>query len=395
MKFKILAQSKKSFARAGEIETSHGKIQTPIFMPVGTVGSVKGINPDELKQMGADIILGNTYHLYLRPGDKFIKKAGGLHKFINWDRPILTDSGGFQVFSLGLRDNKYEIKSKNKSFSSLVKFKKDGVDFKSFIDGSKHYFSPEKVIDIQLNFGSDIMMVLDICTEFPASYARAKQAMEKTHYWAKKASDYFDKLKSKNPENRKHSLFGIVQGSTYKDLREESLKYISSLNFDGIAVGGVSVGEGKKHMYEVMNWTGPKLPQDKPRYIMGIGEPEDIIEAVKNGFDMFDCVLPTRLARHGVVWVSDKQQGLSNKQKWEKIKFKKLDLRKASARNDFKPIQEGCECYACKNNFSRAYIAHLLKENEILGLRLASEHNLYFLLNLTREIRKDILAGRF
>lgn len=386
MKFKVLKQSKKSHARAGEIETAHGVIHTPIFMPVGTVGSVKGISPDELREMDADIILGNTYHLYLRPGDKFIKKAGGLHKFINWDRPILTDSGGFQVFSLGLRDSKYDLKNKEESFKSLVKFKRNGVDFKSFIDGSKHYFSPEKVVDIQLNFGSDIMMVLDICTEFPATYDRARKAMESTHRWAKQAIDYYRKL-TPYPLQLKtdtSALFGIVQGSVYKDLREESINYISNLNFDGIAVGGVSVGEGKKHMYEVMKWTGSKLPQDKPRYIMGIGEPEDIIEAVKNGFDMFDCVLPTRLARHGVVWLEK-----------SKNEFDKLDLRKASARNDLNPIQKGCGCYACKSNFSRAYIAHLIKENEILGLRLASEHNLYFLLNLTREIRKDILEGKF
>jgi len=369
MKFKVSKQSKKSAARIGEMVTDHGVIKTPVFMPVGTVGSVKGMSPEELNSLDAEIILGNTYHLYLRPGDKFIKKAAGLHKFINWNKPILTDSGGYQVFSLGGDKN-------------LVKIKDNGVEFRSHLDGSKHYFTPEKVIDIQTNLGSDIMMVLDVCTEFPASYNRAKKTMEITHAWAKKAIDYYQKLMTDNLQHktRRGAIFGIIQGSIYKNLREESLKYISSLPFDGVAVGGVSVGEGKTHMYNAMRWTGAKLPSNKPRYIMGIGEPEDIVEAVKNGFDMFDCVLPTRLARHGVVWIHKKS----------KFKFDKLDLRKGKFKEDLGPIEAGCKCYACKNKFSRAYLAHLIKEKEILGIRLTTMHNLYFLIDLVKNLRKDI-----
>lgn len=369
--FKIIKQSKKSHARLGEMVTNHGVIKTPVFMPVGTVGSVKGVSPEELNELDAEIILGNTYHLYLRPGDKFIKKAQGLHKFINWDKPILTDSGGFQVFSLGA--NMVEKGNFPGGGKSLVKIKDNGVEFRSFLDGSKHYFTPEKVIDIQTNLGSDIMMVLDVCTEFPASHSRAKEAMDITHAWAKKAIDYYAKNK------RRGALFGIVQGSTYKDLRAESLRYISSLPFDGVAVGGVSVGEGKAHMYNAMRWTGANLPSGKPRYIMGIGEPEDIVEAVKNGFDMFDCVLPTRLARHGVVWINK-----------TKNKFQKLDLRKGKFKEDLEPIEKGCECYACKNKFSRAYIAHLIKQREILGIRLTTMHNIHFIINLVKNLREDI-----
>lgn len=368
MNFKILHKSKKSNARIGELETAHGKITTPVFMPVGTLGAVKTLTPDELKEIGAEIILGNTYHLYLRPGDKFIKKAKGLHKFIGWDRPILTDSGGYQVFSLG------ESKAK------LAKIINDGVEFQSHIDGSKHFFTPEKVIDIQRNLGSDIMMVLDVCTEFPATHKRAQKTMEITHRWAKRAIDYWTHLKAK--KLKPNLLFGIVQGGTYKDLRKESTKYISSLNFDGIAVGGVSVGEGKKHMYDAMRWTGPNLPENKPHYIMGIGEPEDIVEAVKNGFDMFDCVLPTRLARHGVVWVN------------KKSKFEKLDLRKSKYKEDLKSLDKDCLCYTCRKGFSRAYLSHLIREHEILGARLLTIHNIHFLINLVKKLRSEIANGK-
>lgn len=388
-KFKIQKQSQKSLARIGEMQTNHGIVKTPVFMPVGTVGSVKGISPQELNEMNAEIILGNTYHLYLRPGDELIKKFGGLQKFIGWNKPMLTDSGGFQVFSLG---------------ENLVKIKENGVEFRSFIDGSKHFFTPEKVIDIQNNLGSDIMMVLDVCTEFPATHNRASEAMKITHQWAKTAKNYYNKLKVYGSSHKAKigALFGIIQGSVYRDLRQESVKFISSLDFDGIAVGGVSVGEGKKHMYEIMRFCGPKLPVDKPHYIMGIGEPEDIIEAVKNGFDMFDCVLPTRLARHGVVWIYNNSKlstksGSANSGKCQvpKMRFKKIDLRKAAMRKDFGPIDKNCTCYACKNGFSRAYIAHLIKEKEILGIRLTSIHNLHFLIDLVSKIRQEIENGKF
>lgn len=370
MNFKIKKQSEKSLARLGEIETAHGKIQTPVFMPCGTVGAVKGISPEELNEIGFEIILGNTYHLYLRPGDENIKKMGGLQKFINWHKPILTDSGGYQVFSLG--KNYEEYGSKNKT--SLTEVTQRGVWFRSHLDGSKHLFTPEKVIEIQKNLGSDIMMVLDECTEHPATHVRAKASMLQTHRWAERANKYWQE----NGKD-KQALFGIVQGSTFKDLREESVKFISNLDFDGIAVGGVSVGEGKTNMYKVIEWVAPLLPKDKPHYLMGIGEPEDIIFAVNHGFDMFDCVLPTRLARHGTVWITSDYK-----------KFSKIDLRKSKFVLDKNPIMKGCQCPTCKAGYSRSYLSHLIREKEMLGMRLLSIHNLYFLQNLVYKLREGI-----
>ncbi|KKQ74233.1 MAG: Queuine tRNA-ribosyltransferase [Berkelbacteria bacterium GW2011_GWB1_38_5] len=378
-KFKITKKSKKNLARSGVLILPHGKVETPVFMPCATRGSVKGISQAELKQLGYKIILSNTYHLYLRPGDEQIKNLGGLQKFINWKKPILTDSGGYQVFSLGKNFRSYSDEEK---LSSLVNVKKDGAWFKSHLDGSKHFFSPEKVIDIQKNLGSDIMMVLDECTEFPASKKRAAESMEMTHLWAQKSIEYWQSFK-----NSYQALFGIIQGSTYKDLRKKSAEYISSLGFDGLAVGGVSVGEGKRHMYQVMKWIGPLLPADKPHYLMGVGEPEDIIEAVKWGFDMFDCVLPSRLGRHGTVWVtSDWPLDLAR----GKNKFTKIDLRKTQFRKDKKIIMKGCGCEACKQGYSRAYISHLIREKEMLGMRLASIHNLWIISTLMDKIRKSI-----
>jgi queuine tRNA-ribosyltransferase len=377
MKFKITQQSKNSLARTGVLETAHGKIETPVFMPVGTNGSVKGISMQEIQDLGYKLILGNTYHLYLKPGDELINKMGQLQKFINWSGAMLTDSGGYQVFSLGQNYESYG-KTAETSLSQVVK---RGVWFRSHLDGSKHLFTPEKVIDIQRNLGSDIMMVLDECTEFPATHERAEKSMTGTHRWAKEASEYWMKLKAENPKLKENqALFGIVQGSTYQDLREQSAKYISSLDFDGIAVGGVSVGEGKDHMYQVMRWTGPLLPKDKPHYLMGIGEPEDIIEAVKHGFDMFDCVLPTRLGRHGTVWITEDWQ-----------KFPKIDLRKSKFREDLGPIMEGCGCPACSAGYTRSYLSHLIRSSEMLGMRLASLHNLWFLYELMRKIRANEL----
>jgi len=360
MQFKITKQSKNSLARAGIIKTAHGEIQTPAFMPCATVGAVKGVSPQELEELGFELILANTYHLYLRPGEKLIKKIGGLQKFMNWNKPILTDSGGYQVFSLGR--------------ASLARVAKDGVWFQSHLDGSKHLFTPEKVIEIQKDLGSDIMMVLDECTEYPATKERAKKSMEMTHQWAKQAINY--KLKNLGSGQ---ALFGIIQGSVFRDLRLESAKFISSLPFDGIAVGGVSVGEGKDHMYKVMRWLGPVLSLDKPHYLMGVGEPEDLIEGVKNGFDLFDCVLPTRLARHGTVWVTSD---------WNR--FSKIDLTKAVYHQDSRPIMEHCGCPTCKNGFSRAYISHLIKEKEMLGMRLLTLHNLFILRNLLYNLRRRI-----
>lgn len=362
-KFKIIKKATDSLARAGIIQTSHGRFQTPAFMPCATVGAVKGISSEELISLDYEIILANTYHLYLRPGEKEIKKIGGLHRFMNWRGPILTDSGGYQVFSLG--------KNFENGQGSLVKISRDGAWFKSHLDGSKHFFTPEKVIEIQKDLGADIIMVLDECTEYPATRKRAKESMKMTLHWAKRAIDYSQRF-----PNPKQALFGIVQGSIYQDLRAHSVQFISSLPFDGIAVGGVSVGEGKKNMYKVMRWLGPLLPKDKPHYLMGVGEPADIIEAVKWGFDMFDCVLPTRLGRHGTVWVT------SN---WKN--FPKLDLKKSQYRSDKKVIMKDCRCPACKNGYSRAYISHLIKANEMLGGRLASLHNLWLINELIQRLR--------
>lgn len=454
--FQIIEKAKFSKARIGELETVHGKIKTPVFMPVGTLGSVKSVSPDELRELGAEIILGNTYHLYLRPGEKLVKKFGGLQKFNGWNGPILTDSGGFQIFSLGSRlssrvpniisrrgdfmdsgqarmtDRDCSAVARNDNQkSSLVKITEKGAEFRSHIDGSKHFFTPEKVIDIQLALGSDIIMVLDVCTEYPATHKRAKETMEITHGWAKRSIEYFNTKflisnfprpqrlsvamagrqfpnKSRIPKSKTNYelrvasykkrplLFGIVQGSTYKDLRIESARYISSLGFDGIAVGGVSVGEGKTNMKKVMGWVSPILPEDKPHYLMGIGEPEDIVCAIKYGFDMFDCVLPTRLGRHGVVWVNNlkcKSQNAKSQFKIKNYRFQKIDLRKSKFREDKNILDKNCGCYSCKNGFARAYIRHLIREHEMLGFRLASIHNLHFIISLVEKIRKEIRSN--
>ena len=411
--FKIIKSDKKTSARLGILKTSHGDIKTPAFMPVGTLGTVKTTTPDELNELGADIILGNTYHLYLRPGDQEIKKLGGLHKFMRWDKPILTDSGGFQVFSLGKSIRPISPISP----IPLVKITPDGVWFRSHLDGSKHFFTPEKVINIQRNLGSDIMMILDECTPFPATKKYATEAMNRTHDWALKSLKAFQSIRHIDPIRLiSPLLFGIIQGSTFKNLREQSAKYISSLPFDGIAIGGVSVGEGKKEMYRVLDWVMPIINKsqitnhklqtnsksqiqnskhlgfgawdlgfNKPRavYLMGVGTPEDILEAVERGVDMFDCVLPTRLARHGAVWVKEK-------------KFSgKLNLLNSSNKSYPDPIMSDCSCYACRNGFSRAYIHHLLKENEVLGIRLTTLHNLHFILDLMSQIRDNISKGTF
>lgn len=354
-RFELLKESDECKARLGKIYTNHGVIETPIFMPVGTKATVKAMTPEELKELDAQIILSNTYHLFLRPGDKLIKEAGGLHKFMNWNRPILTDSGGFQVFSLG----------------KLRKIKEEGVDFRSHIDGSKQFISPEKAMEIQNNLGSDIMMAFDECVPYPASYEYTKKSMERTTRWAKRCKDAH-----KNPDNQ--ALFGIVQGGMYEDLRRESVKQITELDFPGYAVGGLSVGEPRDLMCEVMDYTVDLLPKDKPRYLMGVGTPDYLFEAVERGIDMADCVLPTRMARHGAFLTSKGQ----------------LTIKNAKYKNDFSPIDEKCNCYTCRN-FSRAYIRHLFNEKEILGARLASIHNLFFLINLMKSIRISIRENNF
>ena len=352
--YTLLKEDDKSNARAGTLHTTRGDVQTPVFMPVGTLGSVKSISPDELKEIGAQIILSNTYHLYLRPGHELVKEAGGLHDFINWDRPMLTDSGGFQVFSL----------------NELCKITEDGASFRSHIDGSPHFLSPERVMEIEIALGADIAMVFDECSPYPADRKRVEQAMERTHRWAKRCLE--------SHEHPQQGLFGIVQGGMFKDLRLQSAAEISSMDFPGIAIGGLSVGEPKEMMYEVMDYTVPALPKEKPRYLMGVGSPDCLVEGVARGIDMFDCVLPTRIARNGTVMVP----------------WGKLVIRNAEYARDFRPIDENCGCYACRN-FSRAYIRHLIKCNEILGMRLTTIHNLYYLINLMKDMRQAILEDNF
>lgn len=353
-KFELIKESKECKARLGKITTPHGDIETPVFMPVGTKGTVKAMTPEELKELKAEIILGNTYHLYLRPGHELVKEAGGLHRFMNWDGPILTDSGGFQVFSLG----------------DLRKIKEEGVEFRSHIDGSKHFISPEKSMEIQNFLGSDIMMAFDECAPYPADYEYVKKSMERTTRWAKRCKDYHQNTESQ-------ALFGIVQGGMYKDLRIESAKQITDIGFPGYAIGGLSVGEPRDLMCEVMDYTVDLLPKDKPRYLMGVGSPDYLFDAVISGIDMADCVLPTRIARNGTVLTS----------------HGKLVIKNAEYKRDFGKLDPECNCYTCQN-YSRAYIRHLFNVDEILAARLATIHNLYFLIKLMENIRTAIKEDR-
>ncbi len=368
-KFSFELEKEDGKARIGKITTAHGEIETPVFMPVGTRASVKTASPDEVKDLGAQILLGNTYHLYLRPGTDIIKKHGGLHKFMGWNGPILTDSGGFQVFSLGFG-------SKNRKNERLVKIKDDGVEFRSHIDGSKHFFSPESVIKMQKEIGADIMMAFDECAPADADHNYARKAMERTHRWADECIADNEKIKPLYGYGQ--SLFGIVQGVVYKDLRIESAKFITNRNFDGIAIGGLAVGESEKVRNEMIETVMPYLPKDKPRYLMGIGFPQDILNAIERGADMFDCVLPTRLARNGTLWTYEG----------------KLSILNAKYSKDLNPIEKDCGCYACQN-FTRSYILHLVKESEVLGIRLTTIHNLHFMMRFMEDIRNSIKENKF
>ncbi|HBM75518.1 MAG TPA: tRNA guanosine(34) transglycosylase Tgt [Clostridiaceae bacterium] len=352
--YELIKESSDCSGRLGIIHTPHGTIDTPVFMPVGTQATVKGMTPEELKYIGAQIILSNTYHLYLRPGEKLIEKAGGLHKFMNWDRTILTDSGGFQIFSL----------------SSLRDIKEEGVTFKSHLDGSRHFISPEKAVAIQNSLGSDIMMCLDECLPYPCEKEYASRALGRTIRWAKRC-------KKAHIDTEKQSLFGIIQGGMYKELRERSVSEMVDMDFPGYSIGGLSIGEPKSMMYEVLDWIAPLLPSNKPRYLMGVGSPDCLIEGAMRGIDMFDCVLPTRIARNGTVFTS----------------HGKLVVRNAEYAEDFLPLDEECDCYTCRN-YSRAYIRHLFKAREMLGARLATIHNLYFLIKLMEKIRQAIKDDR-
>ncbi len=361
LKLNIESKDPNSKARSGWFETDHGIVKTPIFMPVGTQGTVKAVDQYYLEnEIKAQIVLSNTYHLYLRPGTEILETADGLHKFMNWNKPILTDSGGYQVFSL----------------SELRKLKSNGVEFRSHLDGSKHFFTPEKVINIQRSIGSDIMMVLDECAPYPCEYDYAKKSVELTSNWAILNKEAFEN--SKPLYGHKQYQFGIIQGSIYKDLREKSANDLLKLDFDSYAIGGLAVGEPTEQMYELVDFTTELMPEDRPRYLMGVGRPENILESIARGVDMFDCVMPTRNARNSNVFT------------WNGT----LSMRNAKYKDDFNPLDKNCNCYTCRN-YTRAYLRHLFIAEEILALQLASIHNLYFYLDLVTQARKQIKDGNF
>ncbi len=354
LKYEIKNKCSKTSARTGVIHTPHGDIETPIFMPVGTLATVKFLSPEDLDKIGAEIILANTYHLWLRPNDDVLKQIGGVHKFMNYHKPMLTDSGGFQVFSL----------------SKTRKITEEGVTFKSHLDGSKLFLTPEKAIQIQNNIGADIIMSFDECIPYPATYEYAKDSVERTLRWAKRGKDAHAR--------DDQALFGIVQGGEYPDLREHCAKELIKMDFDGYSIGGTSVGEDKETMYKMLDYTMPFLPENKPRYMMGIGAVNDILEGIERGVDMFDCVLPTRIARHGTCMTSEGR----------------VNIKKASYKYDFTPLDPECDCECCKN-YTKAYLNHLYRCNEGLGNRLMSIHNLKFLINLTNQAKKAINEDRY
>ena len=354
IRYELIKTCKQTGARLGRVHTPHGSFETPVFMPVGTLATVKTMSPEELTDIGAGIILSNTYHLWLRPGEDIIEEAGGLHKFMNWDGSILTDSGGFQVFSL----------------SDLRKIEEEGVHFRNHISGEKLFLSPEKAMHIQNSLGSDIMMAFDECPPYPAEHKYMKNSVERTSRWAERCLEAH-----KRPQDQ--GLFGIVQGGEYEDLRRQSAKDLTSLDFPGYAIGGLSVGEPKDVMNRVLEFTMPLLPNEKPRYLMGVGSPDSLIDGAIRGVDMFDCVLPTRIARNGTLMTS---QG-------------RLVVRNAKYARDFSPIDPNCDCYTCKN-YTRAYVRHLIKTDETFGLRLTSYHNLYFLVKLMEQVRQAIREDR-
>ena len=365
MSFKLLHKDKSSSARLGKLTTPHGEINTPVFMPVGTQGTVKALSNDELETTGAEIILGNAYHLYLRPGLDIIRKAGGLHAFMGWKHPILTDSGGYQVFSL----------------ATLRKLSDNGAEFSSHIDGSKHTLTPEVVIDIQRTLGSDIMMVFDECVHYPAAKDYVEQSLALTTRWARRSKEHFESLlagDNRSSADARQLLFGIVQGSTYPDLRKKAVESLLTIGFDGYAIGGVSVGEPRNLMYEIAEQAAALLPEDKPRYLMGVGMPQDILESIGRGCDMFDCVVPTRNGRNGQAFTFGGD----------------IQLRNAIYKEDFRPIDENCSCFACRTH-TRSYIRHLFNTEEIMGLRLVSLHNIHFYVKLVQLSREAIAQDRF
>jgi queuine tRNA-ribosyltransferase len=360
LSFAFELQKTDGSARAGQIQTDHGVIETPVFLPIGTQGTVKSIEPRELEEIGAQIILGNTYHLSLKPGEEILRKVGGLHRFVGWKKPILTDSGGFQIFSLkGLRE-----------------ISEEGVRFQSHIDGSLHFFSPERVIELERAIGADIIMVLDECVPNPCEYEYARESVERTLRWAERCKASF----SYRPAEYEHTqaLFGIVQGSTYENLREQCLRKLVDMDFGGYAIGGLAVGESASEMYDMTQFSAEQLPPEKPRYLMGVGTPENLLESIERGCDMFDCVLPTRNGRNGMAFTS---RG-------------KLTLKNSSYKEDFRSLDPDCSCYTCQN-FGRAYLRYLFQSKEILGMQLLTLHNLSFYFLLMRDARNAIREGRF
>ena len=354
IRYELIKTCAQTGARLGIVHTPHGSFETPTFMPVGTQATVKAMSPEELKEMNAGIILSNTYHLWLRPGNDIVKEAGGLHKFMNWDRPILTDSGGFQVFSL----------------SDFRKIEEEGVHFRNHLNGDKLFLSPEKAMEIQNDLGSDIMMAFDECPPYPATYEYMLASVDRTTRWAKRCKEAHQR-----PDEQ--GLFGIIQGGEYEDLRKRSAEALVELDFPGYAVGGLSVGEPKDVMNKVLDFTTPLMPADKPRYLMGVGSPDSLIDGSIRGIDMFDCVLPTRIARNGTLMTSEGRMVIKN----------------AKYARDFRPIDENCDCYTCKN-YTRAYVRHLLRTEETFGLRLTSYHNLRFLIKLMEDVRQAIREDR-
>ena len=372
--------------RAGVITTPHGEIHTPAFVAVGTKATVKSLNPEQVREAGVEVVLGNTYHLYLQPGDEIVRDAGGIGKFMNWKGPTMTDSGGFQAFSLGVAyeygiskfiakdspapeivEEAYSVVRKNKK----AQITEDGVKFQSIIDGSEHFFSPEKSIEIQNNLGADFIFAFDECTSPHATYEYLKEAMERTHRWAKRSLDAHHSSSMKD----RQALLGIVQGGRYRDLREESAKVIGAMDFDGFGIGGSFI---KEDMNEAVKWVNAILPEEKPRHLLGVGEPENLFGAIENGCDLFDCVTPTRLGRNGTIYT----------------KTGKIIIMNTKFRNDFSPVEKDCDCYTCQN-YTRAYIAHLFHGKEMLAGTLASIHNLYFIVNLVKKIRQSILDDNF
>ncbi len=436
--FKILYQDKKSKARTGVVSTPHGSFATPAFLPVGTQATVKGLSPEEVKGTGSEIVLANTYHLYLRPGAEVINKLGGLHQYMNWSGPILTDSAGFQVFSLGfgiehevgkmvslygedlVLGGQSDLGTQEKSLvvrTKLCKIEEEGPTFVSHLDGSVHFFPPEKSLETQIKLGADLIVCLDECTSPLHNYDYTKAAMERTHRWEERSLEYFRLLSSRaksrdlfqNKSVEKDSstrqvglasvgmtggcqaLFGVIQGGPFKDLRIESAKFVAERDFFGIGIGGALVSKSK--MQEILNWIYPYLPKEKPRHLFGIGSVDDIFEAVERGVDMFDCVIPTRLGRMGHVLVKNVSLSKEEKYAYKQDKFR-MDITKSCFLKDSKPIDPDCQCYACQN-FSRAYICHLFRARELLAYRLATIHNLYFMQSLMKEIRESIIKGRF